>query len=73
MSHDKRKIADLIEREYVNGCRTLKSLAKEIGCSQPYLTLIGKECVEGYDEATKRRQSLIGNKFVCLHCGKSNA
>ncbi len=67
MTLDKRKIADLIEREYVNGSKSLRSLAKEVPCSQAYLSIIGRDLVPGYEEATKRRWSVISDKFVFLN------
>lgn len=63
MRKSKAEIAEAIEREYVNGDKSLCSLAKELGYSQPRLSQIGRELVPGYAEATERRRVFINKLF----------
>lgn len=64
---DKRKIAEVIERDYVNGDRSLGSIAREFNCSQPRITQIGQECVDGYAEATARRWKNLRHAFSLIN------
>lgn len=72
MKHlDKKAIAEVIERDYVNGDRSLGSIAREFKCSQPRITQIGQECVDGYAEATERRWENIRNGFALINKARS--
>jgi hypothetical protein len=68
---DKRAIADVIERDYVNGDRSLGSIAREFNCSQPRITQIGQECVDGYAAATQRRWENMRNGFALINKARS--
>lgn len=72
MKLNKAEVADLLEREYVNGTATLKVLAARIGCTWVSLALIGKQLVPGYAEAARRRKAhkSPAHKFILLRTGK---
>ena len=51
----KADVAELLDRFYIKGTKSLEQIARFCGCSTVRVKQIGKEMVPGYTEAAKLR------------------
>jgi len=63
----KADVADMLDRYYVRGSKTLDDIATFFGCSTVRIKQIGKQLVPGYSEAAKTRNRNGPKNRACKH------